>query len=54
MHRVDVVGFDGSLGGRKRGEHNACDNKGEFGTFHGILLFVQQPPDRKAEIRAAG
>jgi hypothetical protein len=38
MHGVNVVGFDGGLGGRKRAERKAGEDKGEYGTFHGSFL----------------
>jgi hypothetical protein len=34
MHGVNVVGFDGRLGGRQRAERKAGYDKGEQGIFH--------------------
>jgi hypothetical protein len=38
MHGVDVVSFNGGVGGGKRAEGNAGDNQGEYGMFRGNLL----------------
>jgi hypothetical protein len=38
MHGVNVVGFDGRLGGRKRTERKTGENKGKYRTFHGSFL----------------
>jgi hypothetical protein len=40
MHRVNVIGFNGGLGGRQRGERKAGEDKSEQGTFHGSFLSV--------------
>jgi hypothetical protein len=38
MHGVNVVGFDGRLGGRQRAERKAGEDKSEQGTFHGNFI----------------
>src|ERR1039458_3697595 len=38
MHGVNIVGFDGGLGGRTRAERQADEDKGEYGTFHDRFL----------------
>jgi len=38
MHGVNIVGFDGRLGGRQRAERKAGYDKGEKGIFHIFLM----------------
>jgi hypothetical protein len=38
MHGVNAVGFNGRLGGRKRAERKAGEDKGKHVTFHGSFL----------------